>query len=66
MYSLILNQTEIGADTGILERGGECRGFDRTAVDKPPIFQLSQSEALQFVTAYQSLKLRNVLSPLEA
>ena len=43
-----------------------CRGFDRTAVDKPPISELSQSEALQSVTAYQSLKLRSVLSLLEA
>ena len=34
-----------------------CRGFNRTAVDKPLIFQLSQSEALQSVTAFQSLKL---------
>ena len=34
-----------------------CRGFNRTPVDTPPIFQLSQSEALQSVTASQSLKL---------
>ena len=44
-------------NAGLTELMLRCRGFNRTAVDKPPIFQLSQSEALQSVTAFQSFNI---------
>ena len=38
-----------------------CNGFNRTPIARPPIFQLSQSEALQSVTSFQAFNLRSVL-----